>query len=366
MLKLIVNNEAGVVRNIKINALPFIIGRSPECNLVLFADGISRQHAKVTGHNGEIFITDLESTNGLFVNGKQVTQLFKLHHNDTITFGGGSAVKIVLENDQHFKTKNALFKFSLSRVRILILSIVISAIIFIMIFHDDQQRVYLSSHNLKEQQEPDKPLIKIDPLSALEVQSRNAIMRLGNNVSYVIPQQQIVENINRKIDRLSDDLHFAAVLQSYQSKLDEINESSGKYNLSPYLICYVDITDRIHQKNDSFFLMKWQDKLQVLISLILPLKQIRGNSADSALSSVIGYRLCYGCPAEDNPLFEILGKSKNSQATVWDMYEQKLIDQDLYDYITTMIAIGVLSYEPKKFGLESLPIVFEQYDASRS
>lgn len=49
-----------------------IIGRSSSCDLVLALEGISRQHCKLDIEDGNIFITDLGSTNGVLINGEKI------------------------------------------------------------------------------------------------------------------------------------------------------------------------------------------------------------------------------------------------------------------------------------------------------
>jgi serine phosphatase RsbU (regulator of sigma subunit)/pSer/pThr/pTyr-binding forkhead associated (FHA) protein len=52
---------------------PVIIGRSPEkCRVVLPANAVSREHAKIIPANGHYFIEDLASRNKTFLNNKQV------------------------------------------------------------------------------------------------------------------------------------------------------------------------------------------------------------------------------------------------------------------------------------------------------
>src|SRR6476620_9918882 len=52
---------------------PVIIGRSPEkCRVVLPANAVSREHARIIPANGQYFIEDLQSRNKTFVNNKQV------------------------------------------------------------------------------------------------------------------------------------------------------------------------------------------------------------------------------------------------------------------------------------------------------
>ena len=51
---------------------PTVVGRAPECNLQLDANGLSRQHARLVVIRGGVQVEDLGSTNGTFINGKRV------------------------------------------------------------------------------------------------------------------------------------------------------------------------------------------------------------------------------------------------------------------------------------------------------
>ena len=55
-----------------------VIGRSPECEIVLEDDGISRRHAKLTMLPSSVEIEDLQSTNGVFVDGVRIAGKLRL------------------------------------------------------------------------------------------------------------------------------------------------------------------------------------------------------------------------------------------------------------------------------------------------
>ena len=64
------------------------IGRTDENTIVLNQPNVSRKHAVITQlDSGEIFIEDLNSTNGTFVNGNKITKV-KINLSDTVTIGG--------------------------------------------------------------------------------------------------------------------------------------------------------------------------------------------------------------------------------------------------------------------------------------
>ncbi|GFP23256.1 hypothetical protein HKBW3S44_01115 [Candidatus Hakubella thermalkaliphila] len=64
-----------------------IIGRNPECHLPLADAYASSQHARIFFQDGGIFIEDLDSTNGTFVNGIRVSDPSALEDGAQIQIG---------------------------------------------------------------------------------------------------------------------------------------------------------------------------------------------------------------------------------------------------------------------------------------
>jgi pSer/pThr/pTyr-binding forkhead associated (FHA) protein len=69
---------------IKIDKDTMIIGRSRTCDVVIPSAKVSRQHASITRVDGEVFIEDLGSANGVWFNGEKVTRT-KVSHGDAFT-----------------------------------------------------------------------------------------------------------------------------------------------------------------------------------------------------------------------------------------------------------------------------------------
>jgi len=64
-----------------------IIGRSPQCDIQIEVENVSRQHARIIFRNEEYQIEDLGSTNGVYVNGIKVEKCV-LRDYDQIDVGG--------------------------------------------------------------------------------------------------------------------------------------------------------------------------------------------------------------------------------------------------------------------------------------
>lgn len=61
-----------------------IIGRSPDCDLVLPATSVSRQHARLLLVQDQWFVEDMKSRNGTNVNGQPIKVRTPLRHNDRV------------------------------------------------------------------------------------------------------------------------------------------------------------------------------------------------------------------------------------------------------------------------------------------
>lgn len=63
------------------------VGRSPANQIVLEDDDVSRFHARILFDNGSLWVRDAGSRNGVFVNGKRVSDHKALKVGDRVRFG---------------------------------------------------------------------------------------------------------------------------------------------------------------------------------------------------------------------------------------------------------------------------------------
>jgi pSer/pThr/pTyr-binding forkhead associated (FHA) protein len=82
---------------------PVTIGREEGNALLLHDERVSRYHAKIQHDNGEIILTDLESTNGTRVNGN-VVQIRRLRPGDRIGIGRSL---LLFGSEQEINSRNA-------------------------------------------------------------------------------------------------------------------------------------------------------------------------------------------------------------------------------------------------------------------
>src|SRR6476659_7271074 len=75
-------------------AAPIILGRDATCGLQIIDRGVSREHAKIVRIGEMVFLYDLDSRNGSFVNGERVKEEL-LREGDVIRVG---ATQLIFES----------------------------------------------------------------------------------------------------------------------------------------------------------------------------------------------------------------------------------------------------------------------------
>ncbi len=82
-----VQGQEEKVKEIKADTGPVIAGRDKGCTIVLEDKDVSRKHVKIELTSNELFVTDLESSYGVWVNGKRIEQPFVLGTGQRIQIG---------------------------------------------------------------------------------------------------------------------------------------------------------------------------------------------------------------------------------------------------------------------------------------
>ena len=81
-LMIIRDNELPV----RVDVDRFLIGRAPQCDLVIASPRVSREHAVITWENGQYFLKDLGSSNGTWMSGERITRR-PLTSGDSVVLG---------------------------------------------------------------------------------------------------------------------------------------------------------------------------------------------------------------------------------------------------------------------------------------
>src|SRR5215831_3482976 len=68
-----------------------VVGRAPQCDVVINDDSISRQHARLVVGPAHVVLTDLQSRNGTYLAGEHIHEA-TLHGGERLSFGDVEAV----------------------------------------------------------------------------------------------------------------------------------------------------------------------------------------------------------------------------------------------------------------------------------
>lgn len=94
-----IQDQRDRIQHIPINSVPFRIGRSSELGLCLPVPAISKVHAEIVVVGDKLFLRDLGSTNGTFVNGYRVESTVPIGEGDLLQF---AAAEFRVRCDQAF------------------------------------------------------------------------------------------------------------------------------------------------------------------------------------------------------------------------------------------------------------------------
>jgi hypothetical protein len=103
MGKLVVSLDGVVIKEVQITKDKTTLGRRPYNDIVIDNLAVSGEHAVLQMVGSDVFIEDLNSTNGTYINGKAIKKQL-LTHNDTVEVGKYKIKYLVDETTEYEKT----------------------------------------------------------------------------------------------------------------------------------------------------------------------------------------------------------------------------------------------------------------------
>src|SRR5258706_7411406 len=103
MGKLVVSLDGVVIKEVQITKDKTTLGRRPYNDIVIDNLAVSGEHAVLQMVGADVFIEDLNSTNGTYINGKAVKKQL-LSHNDTVEIGKYKIKFMVADRTDYDKT----------------------------------------------------------------------------------------------------------------------------------------------------------------------------------------------------------------------------------------------------------------------
>lgn len=96
-MKITFNFLDGDVQTFSTSKSKIIIGRSPKADIVVTQEGFSRQHCQIELVDGEVFVTDLDSANGIFIDSKKIEPNERVSYNTFLPMSFGPTKNIEID-----------------------------------------------------------------------------------------------------------------------------------------------------------------------------------------------------------------------------------------------------------------------------
>ena len=103
MGKLVVSLDGVVIKEVQITKDKTTLGRRPYNDMVIDNLAVSGEHAVLQMVGNDVFIEDLNSTNGTYINGKAIKKQL-LAHNDTVEIGKYKIKYLTEDSSDYEKT----------------------------------------------------------------------------------------------------------------------------------------------------------------------------------------------------------------------------------------------------------------------
>lgn len=100
-------------RRVHVTTEPLIIGRSPQCEIQIDQESISRNHCRIRFHEGEFRVRDLDSTNGTYVNDDLVEEEGRLRHGDQLKVGR-TILKFIVGDDIEVQYHEEIYRLMMT------------------------------------------------------------------------------------------------------------------------------------------------------------------------------------------------------------------------------------------------------------
>ncbi len=104
----IVINGRAVGKMFKLAGNKLVVGRSPQNEIIIDDEGVSRQHAFVERNALGLILVDNESTNGVFVNGSRI-QRHMLADGDKVQLGSSAILKFSFQDEVEERAQKQLY-----------------------------------------------------------------------------------------------------------------------------------------------------------------------------------------------------------------------------------------------------------------
>jgi hypothetical protein len=384
-------------KTIEVDLKRFSIGRTPENDLEIDDGSLSRRHALIEEFDGKFTLSDCGSSNGTFVNGQQVTTPIELSDWDVLTFGGVSDVLVRIEGDpssrehseaqpipapgyqrQHKSTNsdNHLFKPLIALAAAALILTITGVVLFVYNKQDtssikvrqrgtDHQNNNAMSTSTAEptgtaasvaspSSENPNGQVESNQLVAIEGYASRVLSSISRDTKPVLTEKPL-SAISSKVEGYRNSSSLESDLRTMKRALPQVSALARAHNVRTPLAVYATLA-RIDRNGGR------GDPAQVAAAVCPALARMRDvfgdELANDSLLAVAGMEEGADLQGRITRLAGRVSDSPTTIRSVWYLHDHQVISNQTYDFVLRLLAIGVISQDPSKFGISVEPIVF--------
>ncbi|MFN2532835.1 MAG: FHA domain-containing protein [Pyrinomonadaceae bacterium] len=405
-INLTVSDEFGRSRKVLVGSKRFTIGRTPENDLAIENSSLSRRHAVIETFEGLVQISDCGSQNGTEVNGVPIASSAILESGDLITLAGVCEIEVeiftnstqpsdrssslatpnypqpgqkIVPTEQTNERNAAFAKTSTAHLlaisaAVLIIFIAGGLLFFILRGSREERRAENRRANTSIGSDVDQPTsgsnlaTPVDsskvransdsPLAdVVETAAGGVMRRISSDDKPYAFSEKALQDIARKVDQYKTSSSLAGNLSAIERSSAALGARARREGIEPGLLIYVVLADaeNRHATGDP------DPIAQAALSDLLALRSTFGTTdADSSLLIIAAYKMGAG-NARSHPLLAIirrLVKNPLTQRNVWYLSEHGGLESPAYDFVISVLAVGVIAQNPHQFQVAASPLVF--------
>ena len=393
-------------RTVDVDAKRFSIGRTPENDLQIEDGSLSRRHALIEEVEGRFMLSDCGSSNGTFVNGRQVFEATELADWDVLTFGGVGDVVIRIQGNagqsepqpidtpkplrvpaqattprprpaQSSHATTTVNKPIVAIAAVVAILIVTGAVLLISrgsksgdstnltvkkqdtITSDDNTQSSNSdvSRFPNDNQNSNTDLSgnngDSSELSLIESCASKVLTGISRDTRPVLTEKPL-ESINATVRRYKGSAALTEQLRAMKRALPQVSAVAKSNGLRAPLVVYATLA---HIDRDGH-----GDPVQVAAAVAPALARMRNIFGDELASdSLLSVAGLEDGASLQGKITKLAGRVNDSPATIrsiWYLHDHQTISDQTYSFVLRFIALGVIAQDPQKFGVSAEPLVF--------
>jgi FHA domain len=412
---LTITEQDGNQYEVKVESRRFTIGRSPDNDLPISNSALSRRHAIIEYFDGVPQITDCGSGNGTEVNGWPLAGPAVLHDGDRVLLGGACDLLVRIPANTavtpapeaqppaprkaqvqmrsaaqpaatpgaspNQSASNWLQMSVIAALAVVGLLLVVVLVAFMInrnggLQANNNRRLPSNSGSPIETATPDATGDDASPspndngsgtgstngvgnVSEDEIESsaEQVMAKLSSDDKVYGFPDKALRDIGAKIEAFRNDSSVPSSLRAMRQASAGIVTQAQREGIEPGLVIYTTLTELNTGRTGG----DPGTVARAVMPQLLGLRATFGtNDADSSLILLAAYKMGTGEKRSHPLLVTIRRLVKNplTQRNIWYLNERSGLDAQSYGFVTSLLALAVISRSPAQFGVQAEPLLF--------